>query len=48
VDIGLKEFEDLKVGQKVEVDFEYREGKHFANEVELEIDNVRRERSWVG
>ena len=35
-DGGLKGFDDLKEGQKVEVDFEYSEGKHFATEVELE------------
>ena len=33
-DGGLKGFDDLKEGQKVEVDFEYSEGKHFAMEVE--------------
>lgn len=35
-DDGLKGFEDLREGQKVEVDFEYRDGKHFATEIELE------------
>ena len=35
-DDGLKGFKDLKEGQKVEVDFEYRDGKHFAKEIELE------------
>jgi cold shock CspA family protein len=35
-DDGLKGFEDLREGQKVEVDFEYRDGKHFAIEIELE------------
>jgi len=35
-DDGLRGFDDLKVGQKVEVDFRYRDGRHFATEVELE------------
>lgn len=35
-DNGLKELADLRKGQKVEVDFEYRDGKHFATEIELE------------
>jgi cold shock CspA family protein len=35
-DDGLKGFADLREGQKVEVDFEYRDGKHFATEIELE------------
>ncbi|KKO20850.1 MAG: hypothetical protein DCC43_08360 [Candidatus Brocadia sp.] len=35
-DDGLKGFADLKEGQKVEVDFEYRDGKYFATEIELE------------
>lgn len=35
-DDGLKQFADLKEGQKVEVDFEYRDGKHFATEIELD------------
>lgn len=35
-DDGLKGFADLREGQKVEVDFEYRNGKHFATEIELE------------
>jgi hypothetical protein len=35
-DDGLKEFNDLKAGQLVEVDFNYRDGKHYAMEVELE------------
>lgn len=33
---GLKSFADLELGQKVEVDFTYRDGKHFATEIELE------------
>jgi hypothetical protein len=35
-DDGLKGFNDLREGQKVEVDFEYRDGKHFVTEIELE------------
>jgi hypothetical protein len=35
-DDGLKSFTDLRSGQKVEVDFEYRDGKHYAAEIELE------------
>lgn len=35
-DDGLRNFADLAVGQKVEVDFKYREGKHFATEIELD------------
>lgn len=35
-DDGLKRFEDLRVGQRVEVDFDYRDGRHIATEVELE------------
>ena len=35
-DDGLKGFADLKKNQKVEVDFVYRDGKHFATEIELE------------
>jgi len=35
-DDGLRRFDDLKTGQKVEVDFKYREGKHIAMEIELE------------
>lgn len=35
-DDGLKRFEDLRVGQKVEVDFDYRDGRHIATEIELE------------
>lgn len=33
-DDGLKRFEDLQVGLKVEVDFVYRDGKHYATEIE--------------
>lgn len=35
-DDGLSEFGDIKEGQKVEVDFIYRDGRHVATEVELE------------
>lgn len=35
-DDGLKRFEDLQVGQKVEVDFVYRDGRHYATEIELD------------
>ncbi|AXY44049.1 DUF5666 domain-containing protein [Halomonas sp. JS92-SW72] len=35
-DDGLRRFEDLEVGQRVEVDFEYRDGRHIATEIELE------------
>lgn len=35
-DDGLNRFEDLREGQRVEVDFDYREGRHVATEIELE------------
>lgn len=35
-DDGLNQFEDLRVGQKVEVDFNYVDGRHIATEIELE------------
>lgn len=35
-DDGLKNFKDLQVGQRVEVDFDYRDGKHYAREIELD------------
>lgn len=35
-DDGLERFEDLEVGQRVEVDFDYRDGEHVATEIELE------------
>jgi hypothetical protein len=35
-DDGLKSFADLRPDQKVEVDFKYRDGKHYATEIELE------------
>ncbi|MCG8393069.1 MAG: DUF5666 domain-containing protein [Pseudomonadales bacterium] len=33
-DDGLRQFSDLKVDQRVEVDFQYRDGQHIATEVE--------------
>lgn len=35
-DDDAEEFADLKVGQEVEVDFEYRDGKHIAVEIEAD------------
>lgn len=35
-DDGLKGFDDLQVGQRVEVDFDYRDGRHLAREIELD------------
>lgn len=35
-DDGLRSFADLRVGQKVEVEFNYRGGWHYATEIELE------------
>ncbi|MDX5363075.1 MAG: DUF5666 domain-containing protein [Pseudazoarcus pumilus] len=35
-DDGLRRFEDLRVGQRVEVDFDYRDGRHIATEIELD------------
>ena len=35
-DDGLKSFADLHPGQKVEIDFRYRDGKHYATEIELD------------
>ena len=35
-DDGLKSFADLRPGQKVEIDFQYRDGKHYATEIELD------------
>lgn len=32
----LESFADLQVGQKVEVDFDYRDGRHVAKEIERE------------
>lgn len=33
---GLRRFDGLREGQRVEVDFEYRGGRHIAMEIELE------------
>lgn len=35
-DDGLRHFGDLRVGQKVEVEFEYYDGIHYAEEIELD------------
>ncbi len=35
-DDRLKGFSSLSVGQKVEVDFQYRDSRHYATEIELE------------
>ncbi len=35
-DDGLRRFSDLQVDQKVEVDFVFRDGRHYATEIELE------------
>lgn len=35
-DDGLRTFDDLHPGQKVEVDFQYREGRHYVTEIELD------------
>ncbi len=35
-DDGLNSFADLSQGQKVEIDFEYRDGRHLATEIELD------------
>ncbi len=35
-DDGLRRFSDLQLGQKVEVDFVFRDGRHIATEIELE------------
>lgn len=35
-DSGLRGFDDLRTGQTVEVDFEFKDGKHYATEIELE------------
>jgi hypothetical protein len=35
-DDGLRRFEDLRVGDRVEVDFDYRDGRHVATEIELD------------
>lgn len=33
---GLTQFEDLEVGQRVEVDFDYTDNRHIATEIELQ------------
>ncbi|MDX5444838.1 MAG: DUF5666 domain-containing protein [Zoogloeaceae bacterium] len=33
---GLKSFDDLRVGQRVEVDYTYHDGRHVATEIELD------------
>jgi hypothetical protein len=33
-DDGLKGFDGLQTGQRVEVDFQYRDGRHIATEIE--------------
>lgn len=35
-DDGLKGFDSLSTDQKVEVDFKYKDGKHYAREIELD------------
>jgi hypothetical protein len=35
-DDGLRRFEDLREGQRVEVEFIYRDGRHIATEIELD------------
>jgi len=35
-DDGLKGFDSLSVGQKIEIDFNYTDGKHYAREIELD------------
>jgi len=35
-DGGLRNFDDLRTGQTVEVDFKFTDGRHVATEVELE------------
>ncbi|MFA7553932.1 MAG: DUF5666 domain-containing protein [Spongiibacteraceae bacterium] len=35
-DDGLKQFADIEVDQRLEVDFKYQDGKHYATEIELE------------
>lgn len=34
-DDGVEQFADLEVGQRVEVDFDYTDGRHIATEIEL-------------
>lgn len=33
---GYSRFEDLRAGDRVELEFEYRDGRHIATEIELE------------
>lgn len=35
-DDGLRSFADLQISQRVEVDFVYRDNRHYATEVELD------------
>lgn len=35
-DDDLRSFRDLKVGQRVEVDYVVRDGRHYAKEIELD------------
>ncbi len=35
-DDGLNSFDDLRVGQRVEVEFRYEDGRHVATEIELD------------
>lgn len=35
-DDDLQSFADLRPGQKVEIDFRYHDGKHYATEIELD------------
>jgi hypothetical protein len=35
-DDGLKGFQDLKVGQRVEIEYVMRDGKRYAQEIELD------------
>lgn len=35
-DDGLRRFEDLREGQRVEVDFQHIDGRHIATEIELD------------
>jgi hypothetical protein len=40
-DDGLSGFADLVEGLRVEVEFEYRQGRHYATEVERDRINIR-------
>lgn len=35
-DDGLKKFEDMQVGQRIEIDFDFEDGRHIAKDIELE------------